>query len=106
MATVEVWEAWADPRPDLYADSSLWARLLRAAYALDSDDPDGLFWALHGFRCYGASLRLGEHTAILGPGEMSEAEYKAERERWLTPHRTELVRLLAELAGQAQRAAA
>jgi hypothetical protein len=100
MATVEVWEAWADPRPDLYADSSLWARLLRAAYALDSDDPDGLFWALHGFRCYGASLRLGEHTAILGPGEIDPADYAAWKRRYLEPHREALVCLLARLADE------
>ena len=43
----------ADPRPDL-GDGRLWSALLAAAYALDGDDPAGLFGALHGLRSCGA----------------------------------------------------
>jgi len=126
MTTLENRQKWTDPRPDLYADSSLWTRLLRAAYGQDGGDPRGLFAALHGFRCCGASLRLGNHTAILDPGEITPADYDdwkcrcarlsshcamigeitpADYDDWkrryLEPHREALVCLLAGLAGAA-----
>jgi len=101
MTTLENRQKWTDPRPDLYADSSLWTRLLRAAYGQDGGDPRGLFAALHGFRCCGASLRLGNHTAILDPGEITPADYDDWKRRYLEPHREALVCLLAGLAGAA-----
>lgn len=87
---------WADPRPDLAEDADLWRRLLFAAY-VEGHDPDSLFWILQGLRCYGAALRLGKATAILGPGEIDPAEYGQWRGQYLEPHSGELRRLLAEL---------
>lgn len=87
---------WADPRPELAEDADLWRRLLFAAY-IEGHDPDSLFGILNGFRCYGASLRMGKATAILGPGEIDLAEYGQWRGQYLEPHAAELRRLLAEL---------
>lgn len=87
-----------NPRPDLTEGADLWARLLLKAYPLDGDNPKGLFWALHGLRCLGASLRVGKSTLLLGRGQIEEAEYARLRAQYLVPHAAALTRLLAELA--------
>jgi hypothetical protein len=85
-----------DPRPDLAGDSEMWARLLRGAAEIDFDDPNGLFGALYGIRCCGATL---EATArgwrIVRPEDMGTWEWEDLREQWLMPHRAALTALLA-----------
>lgn len=85
----------ADPRPDL-GDSARWRELLTAAYTHDGHDQGGLFGALHGLRCLGASLREGTGGLRLFPGELAADEYRALREVYLVPHRAALVNLLAQ----------
>ena len=85
-----------DPRPDLAGDSQMWARLLREAAEIDFDDPYGLFGALYGVRCCGATL---EATArgwrLVRPEEMGTWEWEDLREQWLMPHKAALKALLA-----------
>ena len=94
-----------DPRPDLAADSDLWARLLAMAYDLDGDLPGGLFGALHGMRCCGAGLVLVNGRCKLVPGEMLKADYEADRARYLVEHKAALVELLARLDELQEKAA-
>lgn len=91
-----------DPRPDL-ADSALWSDLLRRAYALDGDEPEGLFGALHGLRCCGARLEATATSYRLRPdGDAWEDEkaWEADTARWLEPHRPALVELLRSLRAE------
>lgn len=90
---MEVAQAIRDPRPDLRRDSRLWSRLLASAW----DSPAGLFWALQGMRCMGAALTVGDKGIELGRGERTEAEYQADRARYLMPHKARLIALLTEL---------
>ncbi|MHB0858824.1 MAG: hypothetical protein ACYC5M_14810 [Anaerolineae bacterium] len=87
---------YLNPRPDLAEDQPLWASLLSAAYRMDGQDPEGLFWALKGLRCLGARLRVGRHTLLLERGEQDEATYLAHRSRYLLPHAEILCALLVE----------
>ncbi len=89
--------ALINPRPDLIEDADLWARLLLKAYPIDGEDPEGLFWILHGLRCVGARLRLGATTAVLEPGEISAEAYAAYKAQYLEPHRPKLLQLLREV---------
>jgi len=86
-----------DPRPELEEDTELWRALLEKADDLDGNDPLGLFGALHGLRCLGASLTRVDGRVVLGHGRMSEAEYLEERNTWLLPHRENLVKMLGEI---------
>lgn len=83
-----------DPRPDRASDSPLWDELLARA-------SDELHGALHALRCGGGSLSQREDGSLMlqpapdpQPHEMTSGEYQEFRERWLAPHRNELVRLL------------
>lgn len=87
----------ADPRPDLRRDSRLWSRLLALAWGPSADCPAGVWGPLHGMRCYGVALVVTDKGIALGRGEMTEAEYQADRARYLMPHKDELIRLLQEL---------
>lgn len=87
-----------NPRPDLIEDVELWARLLLKAYPIDGAKSDGLFAALHGMRCAGARLRLGQTTAILSsPEDFGQDEWAEWKAKYLEPHRETLLRLLKEL---------
>lgn len=86
---------WADPRPDLAEDGDLWRTLLFGAY-VGGHDPDSVFWTLQGFRCMGASLRMGRKTLILQRGEIDPAEYASWKAQYLEPNAAELKNLLAE----------
>lgn len=87
-----------NPRPDLIEDVDLWARLLLKAYPIDGSKSDGLFAALHGMRCAGARLRLGQTTAILSsPEDFGQDEWACWKQEHLEPHRETLLRLLKEL---------
>ena len=88
-----------DPRPDLTADTAAWSRLLPLADALDGDDPAGLFGALLGLRCCGASLAHTGGLWRIGPGEMTAAEYAALRSEYLVPRSVMVADLLAEMTG-------
>jgi hypothetical protein len=85
-----------DPRPDLAGDSQMWARLLRGAAEIDFDDPYGLFGALYGVRCCGATLEATTRGwRIVRPEEMGTWEWEDLREQWLMPHKAALKALLA-----------
>jgi hypothetical protein len=86
----------ADPRLlDLPGDTESWLGLLSRAYALDGDEPHGLFGALHGLRCFGAQLHTTRGGMRLTPGEMTRDEYRVLRETYLVPHAGTLRPLLA-----------
>ncbi len=92
---------WADPRPDLAADTctcaaaqrrckchARWLTLLELAYRRDGADPQGVFGALVGIRCCGAAIASsgGAKPAWrLLRGEMNAAAWQAVRAQWLTP---------------------
>lgn len=101
----------ADPRPDLTDDGGRWRRVLTTAFLLDGDVPDGLYGALHGFRCLGARLvpnGSGKGCRLLAPiegdGSLDYLEgdpqawpakqWAADREAFLLPHRDALTALL------------
>jgi hypothetical protein len=94
----------SDPRPDLVSDHSLWDELLAGAARLDSDDPNGVFGALHGIRCCGARL-VPRNTAgwKLERGEMSPTEWRENREKWLMPHRMKITHMLDRLRAEQTR---
>ena len=94
-----------DPRPDLAADSELWARLLAMAYDHDGELAGGLFGALHGLRCMGAGLVLIGGKAKLVHGEMTREEYNVDRETYLQQHRAALIGLLRRLDVAEEKAA-
>lgn len=92
----ERYQVTADPRPDLAGDSPLWGRLLSLAYHDNGDEPEGLFWALHGLRCCGARLTAADGRVRLEAGELGP-EYAELRGRWLVRHAGGLTRLLGSL---------
>jgi hypothetical protein len=95
-ADVDYLEPVADPRQvDLPEDTESWLGLLTRAHALDGDEPQGLFGALHGLRCCGSRLHTTRGGMRLGPGEMSRDQYRVLRDEYLVPHAGELRRLLA-----------
>lgn len=85
---------WDDPRPDLLDDSARWCRLLREAWHHDHDKADGLFGALHGLRCLGATLISASVGVRLVRGAIDEEEYADLRQRYLVPHGAQLNGLL------------
>jgi hypothetical protein len=90
-----------DPRPDLKKDSQEWTKLLTMAESVNLE----LAGTLHGFRCCGLRLQK-DNGYVLRPEfnpEISkwnnEAEYKADRNKWLAPHGREIIKLLDGLGG-------
>lgn len=83
-----------DPRPDLSHDSALWAALLALAHGNDNDE---LLGNLNGLRCMGAGLTMHNGRVELWHRRMSQAEYDADRAKYLVPHAAELVKLLGEV---------
>ena len=53
---------------------------------LDGKSPNGVFGALHGLRCYGATLAVRNGQLHLTAGEIDTDEYGRLREEWLMPH--------------------
>jgi hypothetical protein len=95
-----------DPRPDLTDDASAWRRLLELAHRVDCGERDGVYGALLGMRCLGVrlttttvgTLRLEPRAQIASspPGwAVTFEQYRAERDRWLAPHRAKVIALLA-----------
>jgi len=85
-----------DPRPDLSLDTQYWRSLLHhAALADDADAVDGAFGALHGVRCCGARIRP-QPSGVLGIEARDDylGDWGVDRQRRLTPHRSELIRWL------------
>lgn len=93
-----------DSRPDL-PRSAEWVRLLSLA-ASDAEDPSGLYGRLVTFRACGGYLdfRGGRWrlVATIDPTLRSstwasEAEWKADRDRWLLPYEGEIAELLLQI---------
>lgn len=77
-------QCWADPRPDMAADSAIWETILALAYHLAARDPWGVFGMLRGLRCEGAQLVKTDDALRLVPPEcVTEAELWAE---WVGDH--------------------
>lgn len=95
---------FADPRPDLKADSELWVKLLASSWNKDNAD---LFFTLHGFRCNSLRLVRGSESYVLRPefdalsGWDNEQDYRACRDKYLLPHKVELEGLLRSLTHDA-----
>ncbi len=95
-----------DPRPELPHDSAYWTVLLRHA---QWEDNEAALGALHGVRCCGARISLQPSGVLrIEAGEGYLGNWAADRERWLAPHRADLIRWLRLLlegdADVAQRA--
>lgn len=87
-----------DPRTDLEDDSKMWRQILMGAWGIDGGKVDGLFGALHGLRCLGCRLEFnGTGKLRLVAGDLGD-EYKILRDRYLVPHREDLVALLGLVA--------
>jgi hypothetical protein len=88
-----------DPRPDLKNDSPEWTKLLNIAESINLE----LAGVLHGMRCCGLRLVREPQGYSLRPefnknsGWHNEAEYMADRNKWLAPFGRELVELLNQL---------
>lgn len=90
----------ADPRPDIYEDTALWARLLPNVAQLEGSarhDCRSLLGALRGMRCYGCRLVREDKRARLVPGDMEPEDYAKKRELWLRSHAALLRAALTEL---------
>jgi hypothetical protein len=89
-----------DPRPDLKTDSEEWTKLLTMAGTVNLE----LAGVLHGFRCCGLRLQK-DNGYVLRPEFNSntrwhnEAEYMADRNKWLAPFGREIIKLLDRLGG-------
>ena len=88
-----------DPRPDLIEDSKDWTRFLN----LVKNKNEILANTLHGFRCCGLRLYEEKIGYVLKPefnfsSEWEDqTEYEEDREKYLIPHKTELIELLNRL---------
>jgi hypothetical protein len=86
-----------DPRTDLISDSEDWTRLLNAAEKVNEE----LAGTLHGFRCCGARLTKTSQGYIIEPcldpkssKWLTKAGYQIDRDKWLIPHKDDLIKLL------------
>lgn len=85
-----------DPRPDLSEDSENWTRFLN----LVKSKNEMLAGTLYGFRCCGLRLYREKIGYVLKPefnnidGWKDKTEYEKDKEKWLLPHKTELIDLL------------
>jgi hypothetical protein len=91
-----------DPRPDLTSDSREWTRLLSMAEGINLE----LTGTLHGMRCCGLRLIREVQGYSLRPEFNPEtskwnnqAEYMADRDKWLAPFGREIIGLLNRLEG-------
>jgi hypothetical protein len=88
-----------DPRPDLANDSQEWTRLLSMAEGINLE----LAGTLHGLRCCGLRLVWEPQGYSLRPefnkdsGWHNEAEYMADRDKWLMSYGKEIIALLNRL---------
>ena len=98
-----------DPRPDLAEDSYFWIKFLTLA----ARESRYLFEVLHGFRCCGTRLVKAESGKLAGmyvlrpdvdpTGDrawMSIEEYETDKQKYLRPMETELLKLLGEFNQQ------
>lgn len=92
-----------DPRPELFADSVNWLKLLNRAESINPV----LAWQLHGFRCCGLRLIKEDNRYILKPdlnpktGAWTKIEqYNQDRDRFLVPFQKEIIDLLEWLDKQ------
>lgn len=85
-----------DPRPDLIEDSKDWVRFIN----LVKNKNKILANALHAFRCCGLRIYKEKIGYVLKPefnissGWKNQMEYEKDKEKWLLPHKTELIDLL------------
>jgi hypothetical protein len=98
---------WDDPRPDLAANHPAWAVVLKAAWQLDGEEPDGCFGVLHGLRGQGAALeplaapewareKFGSLPRWkLARGEIDAAQWEAWERQWLDPVQARVMQVLA-----------
>jgi len=85
-----------DPRPELADDHETWERLLALAHqAHGADDPESLFWVLHGLRCLGCELVRESYGWRIAAGE--NEDYTFCRQRYLVSRREQVTALLAQL---------
>jgi hypothetical protein len=90
---------FSDPRNDLPEDSFLWLQLLANAYRINYE----LFGVLHGLRCMGTRIIMGNTQYILRPtidahlGYATIQHYEKDRERWLVKWTIEIIELLKGL---------
>lgn len=89
-----------DPRPELTYDSADWKKLLERAEKVNGM----LTGTLHGFRCGGLRLHRGGKGYVLRPDFdpnssiwTSQAEYEADKAKWLLPYQEEIKELLRQL---------
>lgn len=89
-----------DPRPDLAYDSHEWTLFLTLVEALDPKAAG----VLHGFRCGGLRLHRGARGYALRPDFdpttsmwHDEESYKADRDQWLVPIGSVIVKALDKL---------
>lgn len=95
-----------DPRPDFLEDSALWTKLLKLVGRRYGAEGLELFGILHGMRCCGLRVRVGQSGGYVLRPEISYKdgfkdlyEYETLRDKYLKPHVktiTELMRLLKE----------
>jgi hypothetical protein len=91
-----------DPRPDLKNDSEGWTIFLTIAEKINLE----LAGTLHGMRCCGLRLIREAQSYSLRPEFNPEtskwnnqAEYMADRDKWLAPFGREIIGLLNQLEG-------
>jgi hypothetical protein len=106
QCSISVQPADISPLPDWRAenlpdDAYAWSLLLSAAFALDGDNPIGLYGSLHGFRCLGAKLVGTYHGVRIESGELG-VDYLELRRRYLLPHADALTTLLSHLSANFQ----
>lgn len=109
-------EASADPYPDLTTyDSDLWRRLLSMVWLDHGDAGNTVYVALHCMRCCGASIETTDRGYMIKPvlskstndlnGDIehrdtqwqTEADYRADANTMLLPHKDEVKRYLRKL---------
>ncbi|MHB9033140.1 MAG: hypothetical protein ACYC6L_08845 [Anaerolineae bacterium] len=85
-----------DPRPELADDHAIWERLLALAHQVHgAQDPESLFWVLHGLRCLGCELVRESYGWRIAAGE--NADYAFHRQRYLVNRKEQVLALLTQL---------
>lgn len=79
----------SDPRPDKVSDHRHWKKVLWNAWNHNKD----LYGVLHGLRCGGAEMVLTAKSFMLLPGEWKQEEWDDVKQRYLAPHKDQLISL-------------
>ena len=95
--TLDPFDPFTDPRPDMESDSALWEKLFKIAFDLHGNN--WLVGIMHGIRCGGTRLYIDSGRYVLRPeiGDhcwKSKAEYERIRDSWLKPNRQEVKEVL------------